>query len=90
MSGVMIAPATRVTPNLMDHVHINSLIACVLGGFSTFYGPAIAAYLMAICNNMLMYYVSSVWGNQLLYLLIVVFIIFKPVGLFGKRTMAKV
>jgi len=90
LSGVMIAPATSVTPNLMDYVHVNALIACVLGGFSTFYGPAVAAYLMAVCNNMLMYYVSSVWGNQLLYLLIVVFIIFKPVGLFGKRTMAKI
>jgi len=90
LSGVMIAPATSVTPNLMDHVHVNALIACVLGGFSTFYGPAVAAYLMAVCNNMLVYYVSSVWGSQLLYLLIVVFIIFKPVGLFGKRTMAKI
>ena len=90
LSGVMIGPATQVSTNLMDYVTINALIACVLGGFQTFYGPVIAAYIIAIVNNLLTYYVSSVWGNQMLYIFIIVFIIFKPVGLFGKQAVKKV
>lgn len=90
LAGVMIAPATSVTPNLMDSVQTNAFIACVLGGFQTFYGPVIGAYIIAILNNLLSLYVSSIWGQQILYLLIIIFIVFRPVGLVGKKITKKV
>lgn len=90
LAGVMIAPSTSVTVNLMDSVQVNAFIACVLGGFQTFYGPVIGAYIIAIATNMFSYYVSSVWGTQLVYLIVIVFLCFKPVGLIGKTTIKKV
>lgn len=90
VSGVMIAPATSVSTTLMDSVQVCALIGCVLGGFQTFYGPVIGAYIIAIATNMLQYYVSSVWGTQILYILVMIFIIFKPVGLIGKKVTKKV
>ncbi|PKM90097.1 MAG: branched-chain amino acid ABC transporter permease [Firmicutes bacterium HGW-Firmicutes-10] len=89
-SGVMVAPMTSVSLNLMDQVQINALIACVLGGFQTFYGPIFAAYLIGISANLLSYYVSSVWGGQILYIVILAFLIFRPHGLFGKKIVKKV
>jgi len=90
LSGVMIAPATTVTVTLMNIVQVNALFACVLGGFQTFYGPVIAAYIIGIGNNLLVYYVSSVWGGQIMYLLILIFLIFRPNGLVGKKYVKKV
>ncbi|SMC40008.1 branched-chain amino acid ABC transporter permease [Papillibacter cinnamivorans] len=90
LAGVMIAPTTSVTLNLMDSVQVNAFIACVLGGFQTFYGPVLGAYIIGVLKNLLIYYVSSVWGEQILYLLIIVFIVFKPWGLIGKKTIKKV
>lgn len=90
LAGVMIAPTTTVTLNLMDVVQVNALVACVLGGFSTFYGPVVGAYIIGISRNLLLFYVSSTWGGQILYLLILVFLVFKPNGLFGKKVIKKV
>lgn len=90
LAGVMIAPTTSVTVNLMDSVQINALIACVLGGFQTFYGPVLGAYLIGIGKNLLVFYVSSVWGEQILYLLILLFLVFRPNGLIGKKMIKKV
>lgn len=90
LAGVMIAPSTSVTVNLMDSVQVNALIACVLGGFQTFYGPVLGAYIIAVCKNMLVYYWNSVWGEQMLYLLILLFIVFRPQGLVGKKFIKKV
>jgi branched-chain amino acid transport system permease protein len=90
LAGAMIAPSTSVTVNVMDSVQINAFIACVLGGFQTFYGPVVGAYIIAVLTNLFSYYISSVWGTQLLYLLIIVFLCFKPVGLIGKKTIKKV
>lgn len=90
IAGVMTAPMTSVTLNLMDEVQITALVACVLGGFQTFHGPVIGAYIMGIVRNLLLFYVSSVWGGQILYILILVFIVFRPYGLIGKKIVKKV
>lgn len=90
LSGVLIAPVTSVSFNLMDGVQINALVACVLGGFQTFYGPVLGAYIIGILKNIFVYYVSDVWGEQLLYLFILVFIVFRPYGLIGKKVVKKV
>lgn len=90
LSGVMAAPMTSVTLNLMDEIQINALIAVVLGGFQTFYGPVLGAYIIGISRNLLLYYVSSVWGGQILYILILLFLVFRPYGLIGKKIIKKV
>lgn len=90
LAGVLIAPTTSVNFNLMDGVQINALVACVLGGFQTFYGPVLGAYLIGILKNLFVYYVSDVWGEQLLYLFILIFIVFRPFGLIGKKVVKKV
>lgn len=90
ISGAMVAPMTSVTLGLMDEIQINALIACVLGGFQTFYGPVLGAYIIGISRNLLLYYVSSIWGGQILYILILVFLVFRPYGLIGKKIVKKV
>lgn len=90
LAAVMIAPTTTVTPTFMNTVQVTALFACVLGGLQTFYGPVIAAYLIAIASNFLKLYVSSVWGDQILYLLILAFLLVRPNGLVGKTYLKKV
>lgn len=90
ISGVMTAPMTSVTLNLMDEVQITALVACVLGGFQTFYGPVLGAYIMGITRNLLLYYGSSIWGGQILYILILLFLVVRPYGLIGKKVVKKV
>lgn len=90
LSGIMVAPMTSVSLNLMDEIQINALVACVLGGFQTFYGPVLGAYIIGISRNLLLYYVSSIWGGQILYILILLFLVIRPYGLIGKKIVKKV
>lgn len=90
LAGAMVAPMTSVTLNIMDEVQTMALIACVLGGFQTFYGPVLGAYIIGIARNLLLYYFSSVWGGQITLILILVFLVFRPDGLIGKKIVKKV
>lgn len=90
LSALMLAPAITVNVSMMDNVQINALIAGVLGGFQTFYGPVIGAYIIGLSKNMLSYYISSTWGDAILYTLILVFIVFRPNGIIGKKIIKKV
>jgi branched-chain amino acid transport system permease protein len=90
LAGVMVAPMTSVTLNIMDEVQTIGLIACVLGGFQTFYGAVLGAYIIGVSRNLLLFYFSSVWGGQILYILILLFLVFRPHGLIGKKIVKKV
>ena len=89
LSALMLAPAITVNVSMMDNVQINALVACVLGGFQTFYGPVLGAYVIGLSKNLLSYYISSTWGEAIMYMLILVFIIFRPNGIIGKKIVKK-
>lgn len=94
LAGVMAAPFGTVNIGFMNDVQISAFMAVVLGGFSTFHGPVIAAFIISVSTNLLQVYLPSgigtVWGKPLVYLFILIFLIFKPMGLFGKKTVKKV
>jgi branched-chain amino acid transport system permease protein len=90
LAGAMVSPMTSVTLNVMDEVQTIGLIACVLGGFQTFYGAVLGAYIIGVSRNLLLFYFDSVWGGQILYILILIFLVFRPHGLIGKKIVKKV
>ncbi|GAA0083872.1 branched-chain amino acid ABC transporter permease [Clostridium sp. MB05] len=90
LAALMLAPAITVNVSMMDNVQTNALIACVLGGFQTFYGPVIGAYIIGLGRNVLIYYVSSTWGEPILFTLILLFIVLRPNGIIGKKIIKKV
>lgn len=90
LAALMLAPAITVNVSMMDNVQTNALIACVLGGFQSFYGPVIGAYLIGFFRNILIYYVSSTWGEPILFTLILLFIVIRPNGIIGKKIVKKV
>ena len=90
LAAIIVAPTTAVDINMMGSIQVNAFFACVLGGFQTFYGPVIGAYLIALSKNFTSYYVTSTWSTALVYLVILIFLFIKPVGLIGKKQVRKV
>lgn len=90
LSALMLAPAITVNVSMMDNVQTNALIACILGGFQTFYGPVLGAYIIGLARNLLLFYVSSTWGDPILFTCILIFIMVRPNGIIGKKMVKKV
>jgi len=90
LAAIFVAPRVGVGPNMLLTVQISAFFAGTLGGFSTFYGPVIGAYIIAFARNFTQFYISDIWGNVIVYTAILVFLYFKPYGLFGKKPTKKV
>ncbi len=90
LAALMYAPSSTITPTLMESVQIFALIACVLGGFQTFHGPVLGAYVIAFSKNIITFYVSSTWSLALMYCFVLLIIIILPNGLIGKKIAKKV
>lgn len=90
LAAIIIAPQTAVDINMMNDIQINAFFACTLGGFQTFYGPVLGAYIISISKNLTTYYITSTWSTVIVYVVIMIFLFFKPVGLVGKKLVKKV
>lgn len=90
VAAILLASQTgSVESTMMTSVQVNGFLASVLGGFSSFYGPIIGAILIPISKAMIAIF-NSLWSSVILYSLILLIILIKPIGLFGKKINKKV
>ncbi|XFA99750.1 branched-chain amino acid ABC transporter permease [Candidatus Izemoplasma sp. B36] len=90
LAACLYAPSSaQVTVSFMTPVQVNSFLASVLGGFFTFGGPIVGAALINIFTSIASFF-NSVWANVIVYTLILLLVLVKPLGLFGKKTAKKV
>lgn len=92
LSGVMTAPYSSVSLTFMNDVQITAFLAAVVGGFSSFHGPVICAYVISILMNLLQVYLpaGTIWGKPILYIILLLVMYFKPYGVFGTKIVKKV
>ncbi len=78
----------------MIGIQVNAFYASILGGFSTFFGPLAGAFLMttgqSIIPKILIRWNLTAWSNTVLYLAIIIAVLIKPLGIFGKKVIKKV
>lgn len=81
----------------MTNYQVYAFLAGILGGFSTFHGPVIAALLIPLANNLVQYVVNVAgrpeltgWSMVIVYAVALVIIFFRPQGIFGKKIARKV
>ena len=81
----------------MTNYQVFAFLAGILGGFTTFHGPVIAALMIPLANNLIQYAVNVMgkpeltgWSMVIVYAIALVVIFFKPQGIFGKKIAKKV
>lgn len=97
LAATMNAGNTTLHIYFMTEYQVNAFLAGILGGFSTFYGPVLAALMIPLANNLVIWLCNVLekpeltnWSLVIVYALALVVIFFKPQGLFGKREVKKV
>lgn len=90
LAAILQASQTQmISITMLGSVQANSLLAFVVGGFTSFVGPVIGAAIIPMVQS-LMAFISGIWASALLYILVMLAILIKPAGLFGKAVQKKV
>jgi branched-chain amino acid transport system permease protein len=93
IAGMLIAPVVFLEPNMMGGVLIYGFAAAVLGGLTSPVGAVIGGFLVGIFENLAGTYIPGV-GNELklpiALALIIVVLVVKPAGLFGRYIVKRV
>lgn len=91
VAGMMAAPIVFLEPNMMSGVLLYAFAAALLGGIENPWGAPIGGFLVGILENLAgAYVVGSHLKLGLALLVIIVVLIFKPSGLFGRTVVVRV
>ena len=84
IAGMLIAPLFVVETGLAA-MGFKGFGACVVGSFGNIFGAFAGGVLLGVCEILGASYVSSLYKEAIVYLIIIGFLLFRPEGLFGKR-----
>ena len=92
---IYIGNATLSSGYVMTGTQINAFLAGILGGFATFHGPVLGAaiiYLINIIVGCIGMHVPEIsgWKSAIVYFVVMLLVLWKPQGLFGKKMVKKV
>ncbi len=93
VAGMLTAPSQFLDPNMMQIVLIYAFAAAVLGGIDSPVGAVVGGLLLGVALNLLGTYVDWVGAELRLpvaLLVILVVLLVRPAGLFGKPVVKKV
>jgi branched-chain amino acid transport system permease protein len=93
VSGMMVAPTVFLTPNMMQAVLIYAFAAAVLGGLESPFGAVVGGVGLGVLLNMLGQYVHPVTSELRLPValgVLLVVLLIKPAGLFGRVVVRRV
>ena len=85
MAGVALSQLTNVGPNLGQAYIVDSFMVVVFGGVGNLWGTLVGAFTLGIANKFLEPYAGAVVGKILVLVFIIIFIQWRPRGLFALR-----
>jgi branched-chain amino acid transport system permease protein len=93
VAGLMVAPILTLDPNMMGGIQIYAFAAATLGGFTSPVGAVVGGFMVGIVENLVGTYVSFI-GTELkltvALAMIIVVLLVKPSGLFGRTQVRRV
>ncbi len=81
-------PSLKPTSGAMPG--IKAFVAAVFGGIGSIPGALIGGVLLGVIENLSKKYISTTLANAIVFSVLIIVLIFKPTGLFGKKTNEKV
>ncbi len=83
-AGALLAPIFTVHPYIGNLANLKAFAIVIIGGLGSFTGAVAAGLLLGVAESLGAGYVSSGYQDAVGFLLLIIILIFKPTGLFGK------
>lgn len=89
--GVLYATAYPQVDPVMGYIPgLKAFVAAVLGGIGSIPGAMAGGIILGVAETLTKGYLSSQYADAISYIILIVILLVKPAGLFGKKTTVKV
>ncbi len=85
IAGILSAMDTNLTPTMGFNLLLYGIVAMIIGGVGSFRGLLLGSLLVASAQNLVAFYLDTKWMDAVAYIILIVFLLWKPLGFSGKR-----
>jgi branched-chain amino acid transport system permease protein len=84
LAGIFIGSIRFMNPVMGADPLMKALIVVIFGGIARFTGPIYAAFIVGLLESLTTYAVGLYWSPTVLFVIMILVLIIKPEGLFGR------
>jgi branched-chain amino acid transport system permease protein len=89
LAGILVAPVMFVSIGMGSVIALKAFSATIIGGFGDIKGAIVGGLLLGVVESFGAHYVSVPYKDAFAFLLLFIFLLFRPQGLFGERISEK-
>ncbi len=90
VAGVLISPVTGVFPTMGAQVFLAAVVGAVIGGLDSIFGALLGGLIVGLVQTYAVIAVGGAFRDLVVFGLLLVFLLFRPAGLFGSRALRRV
>jgi branched-chain amino acid transport system permease protein len=90
LGGVLLAPITLLYPDMGVWVLVRGFAAMTLGGFGSLPGAVLGGLILGVMELVLGAYLSTAFIDISAYVIVIVVLLLRPDGLFGRQVVVRV
>jgi branched-chain amino acid transport system permease protein len=83
-AGTLLGPVFTVNPYIGNLANLKAFAIVIIGGLGSFTGAVAAGFLLGVFESLGAGYISSGYQDAVGFILLIIILIFRPTGLFGK------
>jgi branched-subunit amino acid ABC-type transport system permease component len=85
IAGILSSMDTNMTPTFGFNLLLYGVVVMIIGGVGSTRGLVAGALLVATAQHLTAYYIDTKWMNAVTYIILILFLIWKPLGFSGVR-----
>lgn len=85
IAAILITSDIDMTPMMGFQAMLYGVVAVVIGGLGNILGAYVGGLLLGMAQHLAVWYISSKWEDAIAFVLLILFLLFRPQGFFGKR-----
>jgi len=85
IAGILSAMDTNMTPTFGFNLLLYGVVAMIIGGVGSTRGLIAGSLLVATAQHLSAYYIDTKWMDAVTYIILILFLIWKPLGFSGKQ-----
>jgi branched-chain amino acid transport system permease protein len=89
LAGILVAPILFVSVGMGSSIALKAFAASIIGGFGDVTGAIVGGLALGVVETFGAAYISVPYKDAFAFIVLVVFLLFRPEGLFGEKVAEK-
>jgi branched-chain amino acid transport system permease protein len=89
LAGILVAPVLFVSIGMGSIIALKAFSATIIGGFGDVTGAIVGGLLLGVVESFAAAYISVPYKDAFAFLLLFIFLLFRPQGIFGEKVSEK-